>query len=53
MNRHDYFLGQLHIIVRGYTDPQYGALLWGGRSKTLDIWFNKTLFTFRRKNGWR
>lgn len=51
MNRKDWYLGPLHIIVRGYKEnSQYGALLWGRkiRSTTLDIWFNKTLITFTR-----
>lgn len=53
MNRKDLYIGPLHIIIRGYNDdPQYGTLLWGNTNKTLDIWFNKTLITFRRANSW-
>ena len=53
MNRKDLYIGPLHIIIRGYNDdPQYGTLLWGSSDKTLDIWFHKTLITFRRANQW-
>lgn len=53
MNRKDFYIGPLHIIIRGYTDdPQYGTLLWGSNNKTLDIWFNRTLFTFRKAKPW-
>lgn len=45
MDRKDWFLGRLHIIRRGYVEPQYGMLYWGG---TLDVWFHETLWTFTR-----
>ena len=55
MNRKDLYVGPIHIIIRGYNDdPQYGTLLWGREinNPTLDIWFHKTLITFRRANQW-
>lgn len=50
--RQDYYLGPLHVIIRGYTDsPQYGALVWGcaSRNPTLDVWVHQTLITLRKR----
>jgi hypothetical protein len=51
MNRKDWYLGRIHVIKRKYTTPQYGMLIY--RPLTIDIWFNKTLWTFRKGfGGW-
>lgn len=50
MERKDFYIGPLHIIMRGYREnPQYGMLFWGKNIKdpTLDVWIKQTLFTFR------
>ena len=49
--RKDYYLGPLHVIIRGYSQgPQYGILTWSiHRRHTVDVWFSQTLITFRRR----
>lgn len=50
LERHDWLLGALHVIVRRYRgDRQYGLLLWGERVHTLDVWLGRRLLTFRRR----
>ena len=50
--RKDYFLGPVHVIVRGHSESsQYGFLTWSiHRKHTLDIWFAQTLITIRRNS---
>lgn len=48
--RRDYFLGRLHLIIRGYNTPQYGVLTWRAHRHepfTVDVWARRTLLTFR------
>jgi hypothetical protein len=50
--RKDYYFWRLHFIVRGHREePQYGLLMWRAFKYdpwTLDVWFRKTLYTFRK-----
>ena len=51
--RRDWFIGPLHVIVRGYREPaQYGCLLWStGHGWTFDVWIHQTLWTLRWVKG--
>lgn len=51
--RRDWFFGPLHLIKRGYREPQYGFLIWrdpAERTPTLDVWVRRTLLTLRRSS---
>jgi hypothetical protein len=50
--REDYYLGPLHVIIRGHLQgSQYGILTWSiQRRHTVDIWFGQRLITLRRKS---
>jgi hypothetical protein len=51
--RRDWHFWRFHIIRRTATiEQQYGIILWGFSrsmriSKTVDVWFGRTLWTFR------